>query len=120
MLFPRYLPIVIRISCCLNARTKARLQINFKLQQLLSLPSLQLKLLGNLDALSQRSHPRVNRIPFSLQLLTLGKQVSQRHGEDLDELAVLELRLRVLVRRQAHVDADMDHLQVGVAEPGVC
>ncbi len=40
--------------------------------------------------------------------------------EHLDELVLLELGLGILVRGQSHVDGDVHHAQVRVAEAGVC
>lgn len=82
--------------------------------------SLQLPTLGALDALSERPHTRIDRVAFILQLLALVPQVFQRHRERLNELIILERRLRVLVLWKREIDSDMDHAQVGIAEPGIC
>lgn len=40
--------------------------------------------------------------------------------EYLDELILLQLRLKVLVLREVHVDGHVDHLDIGVAKAGIC
>lgn len=84
-----------------------------------SLACLKLKLLCQEHTLGERPDPRINRDALGLELLAQGPEVLERVGEDLDELVVLELRLGVLVLRKGHVDGDVDHAQVGVAEAGV-
>lgn len=80
---------------------------------------LQLELLRDLDTLRQRPDPSVDGVPFGLQPLELGPQLGQRHGEDLDELVFLQLGLEVLVLGEAHVDCDVHHAEVRVAEARV-
>lgn len=81
---------------------------------------LQTQLPHQLNALRQGPHSGIDRIPLCLEPLRLLEQRRQRHGEALDKLVVLELRLRVLVLQEGHVDADVDHVEVCVAEAGVC
>lgn len=81
---------------------------------------LKLELSGYLDALGEIGDARVNSVALGLKLDTLLPQISQPDEEDLDELVLLELGLEILIFREAHIDRDMDHAQVGVAEAGVC
>lgn len=82
--------------------------------------SLQLPTLGALDALGERPYTRIDGITIILQLLALVPQIFQRYRERLDELIILERRLRVLIFWKREIDSDMDHAQVGIAEPGIC
>lgn len=84
-----------------------------------STPQLQLHLLSDVDTLGKVPDPRVDRATLLLQPLTLLPELRQRHRKHLDELALLQLRLGVLVLRQAHVDGDVHHLQVRRAETRV-
>jgi hypothetical protein len=86
-----------------------------------SAPFLQLPLLRNLHSLCKRSHSRVDREPFLLQLPQIVPQRRQRNAEALDIFILLELRLQVLllVARIRHVDFHKDHLGVCVAEARV-
>lgn len=74
----------------------------------------------NLHPLRQCAHPSINRIALLLQLLALGVEVFERSGEDFDEFVVFELGFEALIFREGEVDVDMDHVEVGIAEAGVC
>ena len=84
------------------------------------MPFLYFELLGQLDALGQSADPRVDAESLGLQLLALFPQVLQGYVEDLDELVLFQLGLEVLVLGKAHVDGNMDHSEIGVAESGIC
>jgi hypothetical protein len=71
--------------------------------------SSQLPALSELDTLGKAANPGVNSVTLSLELLALVPQISQRHRKGLDKLALLQLRLGVLVRREGEVDCDVYH-----------
>lgn len=71
------------------------------------------------NSLGERADPGVDSVPLRLEPLALIPEVVERHSEDLDELVLLELGLWVFILRQVHVDVDVDHAQIRVAEAGV-
>lgn len=72
-----------------------------------------------LNALCYCPDARINRVPLVLELHNPIKQRPKWDGKTLDKLVVFELRFRILVLRERHVDADMDHVEIGVTESGV-
>jgi len=74
---------------------------------------------SDLDTLRKRCDTGIDGVAFGLKTLAFGPQMRQLDVEDLDELALLELRLGVLVLGQLRIDVDVHHAQVGVAETGV-
>jgi hypothetical protein len=81
--------------------------------------SQQLELAGKEDALGNIGDSGVDSAAVPLPLLALLPQVAEGHREDLDELVVLEVGLGVLILGQGHVNGDVDHAEVGVAEARV-
>ena len=80
---------------------------------------LQLESLSKLHTLSQCGNPGIKSISLLFKLLTFGPKISEGNRECLDELVVLKLGFRVLVRRIREIDRDVDHSEVSVAEAGV-
>lgn len=78
--------------------------------------ALETKLPRQFESFGQRADPGINGIPLGLELLALVPQTAQRHVEHLDKLILLELWLEVLVLGEAHVDGDVNHDDIGVAE----
>jgi hypothetical protein len=76
-------------------------------------------LLRKLNALSYRPDARIDRISLVLQPRRLLEQRPKRDRETLDELIILELRLRALVLGERHIHPNMNHVEIGVAEPRV-
>lgn len=81
--------------------------------------SCQLPSLCELDTLRQRADPRIQNVAFLLELHTFVVEICQRHSKSLNELSGLETWLRILILWERHVDRDLDHLEVRVAEAGI-
>lgn len=76
-------------------------------------------MLGHFDTLGQCADPGIDRVSLRLELLALFPELAEGDEKYFYELVLLQLGLELLVLRQAHVDCDVHHPQVRVAEPGI-
>lgn len=80
---------------------------------------LQGELLAQLDALGEGTDAGVDGAALALKAPAGFPEVGKGNVEDLYELVGLKLRDWALVLREVHVDFNVDHAEVGVADSGV-
>jgi len=102
--------------CEEKGKSSLRLFINISAPFYLVPAGLKPKFLCDLNTLGQVGYPCVDGVSLGLKLDAFVPQIDQLHMKDFDKLVLLQLGLQVLIFRQTHVDANVDHFEVGVAE----
>jgi hypothetical protein len=81
--------------------------------------SCHLPAFGEFYAFGKSTYASVDRIALLFEFSTHIPKPLQGYGKGFDELAFFERRLRILVLWEGHIDGDVNHLKVCVAEAGI-